>query len=257
MRICSYYVGLEDDYDTGLNFIGKYDQHDIRLAFFKNDEQGGLDGYVSSRNERYSYDVIGIRNFENGEGIWDAPDQGMAESNTFNLRYAYNFTNTEVGVSLQSGDLEGVNGSLGAQTAYAFHVKSNIDNIGIMFQYSDYEYDLDNGFDSVVVGAWAFNDTIPTEAKLYNLNLSYNKSVSFGPITNLTFYNDYNLMTDKSGDFKEDTVMNVTGVAITAGGVYAYVDFITAKNQPFIGGTMAGDSDEWNKRLNINIGYYF
>jgi len=254
-----YYTGLEDDYDSGISMIGKYDKHDIRVAFFKNDEQGGVDGYVSDRTHRYSYDVIGIRDFDSGEGIYSSPTQQMGESNTLNLRYSYNFfSNTEVGVSLLLGDLEGGSGigSVGDRSAYAFHVKSKIDNIGIMFQYSDYEYDLDNGSDFVAVGAWAFTDTMPAEASQYNLNLSYDTDVSFGPISHLTFYNDYNLVTDKSGGTK-DTIMNVTGVAISAGGVYAYVDFVVAKNQPFIGGTLAGNSDDWNKRLNINIGYYF
>ncbi len=50
----AYYTGLEDDYDTGLSFIGKYDNHDIRIAYFVNDELGGLDGYVDNRTDRYS-----------------------------------------------------------------------------------------------------------------------------------------------------------------------------------------------------------
>ena len=251
-----YYAGLEDDFDTGLSFIGQYDNHDIRIAFFKNDELGGIDGYVDNRTDRYSYDVVGIRDV-NSEGTWDKPGTAMAESNTLNVRYAYKFNNTEVGVSLLSGGLEGSSGSVGDHDAFAFHVKSKIDNFGIMFQYSEYEYDLDNNSDFVAVGAYSFHDTIPAEASLYNLNLSYSKNVALGPITNLTFYNDYNVMTDKSGSFNNDTKMNVTGVAISAGGIYAYVDYIVAKNQPFIGGTMAGDSSDTNKRFNINIGYYF
>ncbi len=254
-----YYAGLEDDYDAGLSFTGKYDKHDIRIAYFLNDEKGGVDGYSGDKTHRYSYDVVGIRDFAGGEGIYSAPAQEMGESNTINLRYTYNFfSNTEVGVSLLSGDLEGGSGvgSVGDHTAYAFHVKSNIDNFGIMFQASEYEYDLDNGSDAVAVGAWAFYDTIPTEATAYNLNLSYSQSVSLGPITNLTYYNDYNLVTDKSAGL-DDTTMNATGVAISAGGVYAYVDFVIAKNQPFLGGTFVGNADDWNKRLNINIGYYF
>jgi hypothetical protein len=247
-----FYTGLEDDFDSGLNMIGKYDKHDIRIAYFLNDELGGVDGYVSDRTARYSYDVTGFKDTNNDL-------VGMGEANTFNLRYAYSIAaNTEVGVSLQTGDLEGAGGvgSVGDNTAYAFHVKSKIDNIGIMFQYSDYEYDLDSQAESVQVGAYGFNDYIPSEASSYNLNLSYSQSVSLGPITNLTYYNDYNLVTNKSGGF-DDTTMNVTGVAISAGGVYAYVDFIIAKNQPFIGGTLVGDADDYNRRLNINIGYYF
>ncbi len=255
-----YYAGLEDDYDAGISFIGKFGQHDLRLAFFKNDELGGLDGYVDNRTDRYSYDVVAVRDLTNvDDGIFADPldGSGIAENNTLNLRYAYDFSGTEVGVSLQAGDLEGIDGSAGDHTAYAVHVKSQIDRIGIMFQFSDYEYDLDDGAEFVAVGAYSFYDTIPAEAKLYNLNLSYSLPVKIGPITNLTFYNDYNLMTDKSGDLEEDTIMNVLGTAVTAGGIYAYIDLIAARNQPFIGGSMAGDDDDWNARFNINIGYYF
>ena len=51
-------------------------------------------------------------------------------------------------------------------------------------------------------------------------------------------------MNDKSGGLDEDTTMNVLGTAVTAGGIYAYVDLITAQNQPFIGGSMASDDDD-------------
>jgi hypothetical protein len=35
------------------------------------------------------------------------------------------------------------------------------------------------------------------------------------------------------------------------------IDYAIGQNQPFIGGNLAGDSDETNSRLNINFGYYF
>ena len=74
-------------------------------------------------------------------------------------------------------------------------------------------------------------------------------------MTNLTFYNDYSLVTNKSADL-EDTTMNVLGVAVSAGGMYTYIDYVTAKNQPFIGGTMVGNGGT-ERRFNINVGYYF
>lgn len=83
----------------------------------------------------------------------------------------------------------------------------------------------------------------------------YSLPVAWGPVSNLTFYNDYSLVTDKPGGQK-DTFMNVTGVAVTAGGLYTYFDFVVAENQPFIGGSMVGDGGT-NKRFNINFGYYF
>jgi hypothetical protein len=260
----NYYLGLEDDYDSGLNFTGNYGDHEINIAYFLNDEMGGLDGYVSDRSARYSYDILAAR--APGDGIYDTPstdpkspagDQSLAENNTLNLRYAYHFGDTEVGASYMQGDIEGPTGTVGDRDAHAIHVKSQFDNIGVMFQYTSYEYDLDTPTDRIAVGAYAFFDTIPTSADIYNLNLSYSKPVSWGPISNLKFYNDFSLMTNKAGSFDNDTIMNVLGVAVTSGNLYTQIDFITAQNQPFIGGSLAGDADDMNSRLNVNFGYYF
>jgi hypothetical protein len=51
--------------------------------------------------------------------------------------------------------------------------------------------------------------------------------------------------------------MNVTGVSVAAGGLFTYFDWVHAKNQPFVGGSGAGDSGDYEQRFNINIGYYF
>ena len=61
---------------------------------------------------------------------------------------------------------------------------------------------------------------------------------------------------DKS-DNSRDTFMNTTGVAVSAGNFFSYIDFVNAKNQPFIGGSVAGDSSKTEQRFNINLGYYF
>jgi hypothetical protein len=250
------YVGLEDDYDAGLSFIGNYDKHDIRIAFYKTDEMGGIDGYVGNKTERYSYDIVGTRNI-NQEGINDVPLQGLADDSTFNLRYTYKFDNVEVGASILAGGIEGENGNAGDHNAYALHAKGSINNFGIMLQYTDYEYDLNDESDFVTVAAFAFYDSIPASAKIYNLNVSYPVPVEIGPITNLTFYNDYSVMTDKSGGLQEDTMMNVTGVLVTSGSLYTQIDYALGKNQPFIGGSLAEDSGETNSRFNINFGFYF
>jgi hypothetical protein len=50
--------------------------------------------------------------------------------------------------------------------------------------------------------------------------------------------------------------MNITGLSLEAGGLFTYFDFVTARNQPFIGGSMASDGG-LEHRFNINVGYYF
>jgi hypothetical protein len=54
--------------------------------------------------------------------------------------------------------------------------------------------------------------------------------VNIGPITDLRFYNDYNVMTNKSGNLNEDTVMNIIGGIPTAGSLYTLIDFASGKN---------------------------
>jgi hypothetical protein len=136
----------------------------------------------------------------------------------------------------------------------------------IQLQATEYEYDmdpimLDDGTmfqpGRMTVGAYDFYDTIASEATTYTGNVAYSLPVNWGPVSNLTFYNDYSLITDKSASL-EDTWMNVTGVAVSAGGLYTYIDLILAENQPFIGGTMDSTTEPGtNTRFNINFGYYF
>jgi len=255
----NYYVGLEDDYDAGVKFIYDDDHWNLQTAFYVNDEQGGVDGFVDDRSERYSFDVVGFRGA--GEGIFDDPVNEIGESNTFNGRVAYTFQHaehyaTEIGISGQYGDIHDGRSSVGDNTAYALHLDGFYDRWNVQLQTARYEYDMDSGANLMAVGAFSFFDTIPAEAMIYTANLSYDLPVDFGPVSNITFYNDYSLVTDKSANLG-DTWMNVSGFSVTAGGLFTYFDFVTARNQPFIGGSMAGDADDTNSRFNINLGYYF
>src|SRR5699024_2755646 len=118
------------------------------------------------------------------------------------------------------------------------------------------KYDLDSGGDRVYMGAYAGTYGIPADALTYTANLAYRLPVNWGPIAALTFYSDNSLVTNKS-DKTKDTIMNILGVSMEAGPVFAYLDFVSAKNQPFIGGTMIDDSNDREHRVNLNIGYYF
>ncbi|MEX0957808.1 MAG: hypothetical protein WDZ63_00820 [Burkholderiales bacterium] len=255
----NYYVGLEDDYDMGIKVIFDNAPWNLQLALYKNDEQGGVDGYVSDRSARYSYDPVGSR--PAGEGIFAQPANAFGETNTVNARAAYTFArgedrSLELGVSGQYGDLHDGAGSVGSNSAYAVHAVGNHGRWNVQLQATRYEYDLDSGAQQVAVGAYAFFDTIAARATTYTANAAYTLPVSLGPVSALTFYNNYSVITSKSASL-EDTWMNVLGMAVSAGGVYAYFDYVMARNQPFIGGSMAGNAADTNSRFNINVGYYF
>lgn len=255
----NFYVGLEDDHDAGVKMLYRDDNWDLDFAFFKNDEQGGVDGFVSQREDRYAYDALGVRLA--GEGLYDTPTLAVGESNSFAARVARKYQwgsdqSFEWGLSGQYGDMNDGSHNVGERSAWAAHGVYSVDRWTFMGQVSHYDYAMDMANDGIVVGAYAFYDTIPSQATLYTANIAYSLPVQWGPVTNLTFYNDYSWMTNKRGG-SEDTVMNVLGMAVTAGGLYTYFDLVTAKNQPFVGGSMMGDDTATRTRFNINIGYYF
>ncbi|MBQ4850545.1 porin [Pseudoalteromonas sp. MMG012] len=254
----NYYIGLEDDHDLGVLFKRKLsDNWQLDLGFFKNDELGGIDGYVSDRADRYSYDVVGYR--QNSDGIYDNPTHPIGEYNTFAARYGYHIQHsggtTEIGFSSQFGGLHDGNDRVGDSLAWALHVNSNIGPWNIQLQHGEYDHDIE-GFDRMAVGAYAFYDSIAAQATTSSANLAYSMPVKWGAVTGLQFYNDFGIIYDKS-DASADTWMNVTGVSVAAGGLFTYFDLVHAKNQPFVGGSIAGDSDDTERRFNINIGYYF
>lgn len=255
----NYYLGLEDDHDLGLLFKRQLaDNWQLDLGFFKNDELGGVDGYVSSRADRYSYDVVGYRLGD--DGIYDDPAQPVGEYNTFAGRFAYQFEHssdftTELGLSALAGGLHNGNSRAGSYNAWALHLNSHYQRWNLQLQHGEYHYDIDD-VERMAVGAYAFYDSIAAKAKTSTVNLAYSLPVEWGPVTGLQFYNNYGLVYDKS-DNSRDTMMNVTGFSVAAGGLFTYFDLVHARNQPFVGGSAAGDSGETERRFNINIGYYF
>lgn len=255
----NFYVGLEDNPETGVNLRYRDDRWEWDIGFYKSDEQGGVDGFVSSRADRYAYDPVGIR--ISGEGIFDPPSEPLAQHNVWAVRGARKLMlsdnrKLEAGLSVQHGDLHDGDGTVGQRSVLGAHLRYNSGPWELMAMASRYDYDLERANQGVVMGAYAYYDTMPAQATLYSLNLAYDLPVSWGPVTNLRFYDNYSLMTAKRG-LSDDTFMNVLGMAVSAGGLYTYFDFVTAQNHPFVGGSMGADGGDTNTRFNINFGYYF
>ena len=143
-----------------------------------------------------------------------------------------------------------------------------------MLQLSRYEINpkTSPGFDNAIIGtgAYGFEYTLPAEAWTYLANLAYTQKVSLGPITALTYYNDFTYV-DKDDNRFEETIQNVVGMSVSAGALFTYIDLVFGKNQPFtnpyitnggFGGAQLTDlgsnfANTWTTRFNINFGYYF
>ncbi|MEX2456247.1 MAG: hypothetical protein WD381_02995 [Balneolaceae bacterium] len=272
-----YYVGLEDDHDMGLKFTRTTDSWQWDFAyFFQPEPEGPPAAFGTGGSGRYSYDVI------------PGEDASLTERNQFNIRGAYQLENGEVGASAQFGQLYNtVSDETNGKYAVAAHADFTFGNFGVMPQVLYYGMDAvnDTGEDisTVYMGAYAIPYEVSTDAMIATLGLSYSYDVDFGPVTNLTFYNDFSYMQNSVGEGEtllasdetltlddnfQSTIQNITGILLTAGPVFTYFDIAQGVNQPWLTESFGtgvgpghedlgiGDSD-YNIRYNINIGFYF
>lgn len=244
-----YYLGFEDDYDTGLKLQYANEPWQAHFAFYKNAEYGG------ARLDRYSFDVV-------ADGI-----QQNEEVNQFNGRVTRRWRHrddsySELGISAEWGELyNNVTRDTGDRRALALHWDGHYGPWNVQLQWVDYRFAPANppGVDdeSVQLGAFGFPFPVAAQAQMATFNLAREFTAVPAPLDSLTCYNDYSrVMPDGRG--QNDSVQNVTGCLLVIGNVYSYIDLIAGKNMWFIGGPGIGmDDDEWRSRLNINIGYYF
>jgi hypothetical protein len=276
-------VGLEDDYQTGLNFEHAYKKWLFHFAYYLMAEPRGTSeaSYGPFSAARYSYDVVPI------------PGNSNIERNQFNLRGEYNFGNTRAGLSLQT--LQIYNQVLlhnGNQQAAALHLNTdynrwNLKIEAIYYKYSNVKNDEGKTLNSVQMGAYGFGTyDVAAKSAIFSAGLAYSLPINIGPIHSVQFYNNFSYMhkfvsinIGSENHAFEKTMQNVLGALISAGNVYTYVDVASGYNHPWLssyfGGSAMGSgygedpshpvtqnnpisrSAYWNTRLNINIGYYF
>lgn len=262
----NYYVGMEDDHDMGLKYTHNGEHWDYSLAFFKNAEELNFGSYSDVSDSRYSYDVSSID--YNGDGSLNLRNK---ETNQFNGQLCYKTgdakNNHKIGVSAEYGGLYNLDlQETGNHYAAAVHYEMNISRFNLKAQASYYKYNpkLASGDPQNVVAMTAYGAPylIASGATTYTLGAAYTIPVKWGPISSLQVYNDFGLM-DKADASFNNSLMNVTGVLVSAETVYTYIDYAAGKNQPWLGSVWtnalaSGTANaNWEARFNINIGYYF
>ncbi|MCY1723449.1 hypothetical protein OU798_24065 [Prolixibacteraceae bacterium Z1-6] len=256
----NYYIGLEDDHDMGVKYTHSDENWMYAVAFFKNAEELNFGSNSDVSNSRYSYDV----------GSLDGEYRNK-EENTLNVKVARKFKGSNsdhmLGVSAQYGGIYNLDTEeIGNNYALAAHYEVNVGGWNAKAQVSNYKYNTKNpdgqSNDVVAMTAYGAPYLVASEATTYTLGVAYTLPVKWGPISSLQFYDDFGYMDKRIKDFY-DTYMNVTGVLVSAGNVYTYIDLAQGKNHPWIGpvwtdALAAGTADaKWETRFNINIGYYF
>ena len=250
----NYYLGYEDDYDTGIKFVHRpSDDWTLHYAFFKNPEYAN-----DARADRYSFDLV------------TGGEQQNAETNQFNFRAERHLSfpgqsRMDVGLSLQAGQIYNrTTERNGDRWAVAGHMDAYFGLWNLRLQALRYQYNPDNpagvSDDFVQKGAFAFPFLIAAEADVYTYSLSRAFDVNWGPITGLNCYNEGTYL-DPRVRAGAESIQSVTGCSVSAGGVFAYFDWITGKNMWFAGGDGIGldatTAGKWRSRFNVNLGYYF
>ncbi len=257
----NYYLGLEDDHDMGIKYTHNGEKWLFALAYFKNAEELNFGSNSDVSDSRYSYDVS-----SSGDGLYR-----NKEINQFNLKVIRKFTSGnakhQLGFSVQRGGIYNLDTEdIGDHYALAGHYELDVNKLNIKAQVSKYKYNTKNPADQrndvLAMTAYGAPYLTASEGTTYTLGVAYSVPVKWGPISNLQFYDDFGFLDKKLNEFY-DSYMNITGVLITAGNVYTYVDLAQGKDQPWVGPVWTnalaeGTSDaKWETRFNINIGYYF
>lgn len=250
----SYYVGLEDDHDMGIKYLHLGKHFEYHLAFFKNAEEMRFGDNTAVSYSRYSYDIAG-----NNKEVNQANGK---------LLYKWGDTiNSHIGISAQYGGLYNIKtGKTGNHHALAFHYEAiynlwNIKAEAITVGHNP-KNEVGVSRDIVTMAAYGAPYDVASNFNLYTFGVARNIIVDWGPVSNLQFYNDFGYMQKHMSSF-EDSFMNVTGVLVTAGNLYTYIDYAAGYNHSWLGGNFINDfaagnpEAKWEARFNINFGYYF
>lgn len=269
-----FYVGLSDDMDVGVKYSHSTDRLKWDLAYYVGAEPNGLGSHPTSESwtedsARYSYDIV-----DTGDA-----NAHYRERNQVNARVIGSiFTNsipTELGISLQAGQLQAGNQSKADDTigyAVSVHSSSTLGPWNLKLQLTDYDYRPDyndpaESDDLIHMGAYNYHDAVAASGLIPAAALSYTIKPQAEWIDSITFYNDFSVILkdgkDNAGNRLNDSTMNVTGVSVASGGWYMQIDYAYANGNYFVGGDGSYDdfgsnqTDDWEGRFNINLGYYF
>lgn len=249
----TYYLGFEDDYDSGLKFIYDTDLWNIQAAFYKNSE------YINStRYGRYSFDLV------------TDEIQTNEEINQLNIRSIYKWNvNKELlvnlGLSVEYGQIYNQSTTnKGDRHAFAIHNNMFYKSWNVHLQWIKYEFNPKNpeGISNKTIqfGAFMFPFMVSSKANIYTINLAKELNIDGKYIDKIKMYGNLSIV-DPKDNFGSTSKQVVIGTTIVKRGLYVYFDYIFGQNMWFSGGPGIGlkhsEDNTWNSRLNINFGYYF
>lgn len=257
----AYYLGFEDDYDAGIKWKHKGDGYKFDLGYYHSSE------LKPSNFKRYSFDVADetAANYYAAAGSTSAA--ANEEAGQINARFIKSLGGHEVGISGEFGRIyNNANEKRANRHAFSIHgIAALPNNWTVKAQGIQYAYDntADIGTDdgTIALSGFKFASDIASEGRVGTLNISKKFNTKNRSADSVTCYNDFSHIkgTADTAAGKGVSMQNVVGCMLAKGGLYTYVDVVSGKNMYFIGapGVAVGSADDWNTRLNVNIGWYF
>ncbi|MCF1429091.1 MAG: hypothetical protein LPH19_14465 [Shewanella sp.] len=260
-----YYMGFEEDYDTGVKLVYKKNGWATDIAYFNGAE------YSANVYKKYAGDIAtgSINVYDDNGNVIGTRDYHSEERNQFNLRQTYTVEHhggsTTFGGSVQYGQLyNSATNNSGDRHGFALHMSTNYQGWNFTAQAISYEFDAadaEKGTEHMIAfaqGGWLLETA--DKGQLYTFNVAKTIATDFGSVK---LYNDFNVMTpDVEDESFKNSYQNVTGAAITAGPTYSSIDLSFGKNM--WGSSLAASGiglndgrNEWDARINVNVGYYF
>ncbi len=247
----TYYLGFEDDYDTGVKYLGSNDNWQWQVAFYKNAEYTD-----DKRLGRYSFDVVRSEKQQNIE-----VNQGNIHLSRFIT--LNNKSSLSAGFSAEVGQLYNYSTKdFGNRWASAAFIDLNINLWNIQIQAINYEFRPENdplvSDETIQLGAFLYPFLVSSKANVFTANIARTFTPKNVWFEKLKLYNDWSAVFPLENG--HESIQNVTGILLTRGGLYTHIDVIQGYNMWYSGGpgvALENDAAEWYSRLNINMGYYF
>ena len=130
----------------------------------------------------------------------------------------------------------------------------------------DYDDDAGLSNDLVAMGAYDFAFPVASQGVLPSAALAYTIEPDIDWIDTITFYENFSVILkdgeDEFGRDLKDSALNVLGCSIARGPWFIYVDWAFSNGNYFVGDKSftnfgANRDQDWQSRVNMNIGIYF
>ena len=250
-------AGLEDAHNLGLNLHWELPtQTQIDAAYFARDA-GSFVG-SSQRGARYTANPIADSSGEHTQekNMWIGrivQDISALHTESFDVK---------VGGSYWYSDIENKSSAqTGNRKAWALFTSMAYSDLAFTFtagKTAMTNHDSQNS-ESTTFGSYDSEYLIANDAKFYTADLSYKLDPFKNGLTFRPYLMHSSYVKDQSG--YKDSVRNIAGLAMDYKKLSLVTEYFWSKNDPFIGGQAEslaqGDSNRWNKLLNLTLFYYF